>query len=173
MPKAYEEYWLTFENNLERQGRDPVDIKTGILDWCFTEQSLQSWVECAQMAPGGLSLQARRHVKCLYTASVWASVWKRVCQEPHHHNRWTAAERLFHIALWEHTPPPPPKKKKNLMQFLFSLWMEKVLNERARLQNYSYPAVIINNLGGSGHNLLNYVLPSSKHGYTFGESENV
>lgn len=88
------EYWLTFENNLERQGRDPVDIKTGIPDWCFTEQSLQSWVECAQMAPGGLSLQARRHAKCLHTASVWASVWKRVCQEPHHHNRWTAAERL-------------------------------------------------------------------------------
>lgn len=118
MPKAYEEYWLTFENNLERQGRDPVDIKTGILDWCFTEQSLQSWVECAQMAPGGLSLQARRHVKCLYTASVWASVWKRVCQEPHHHNRWTAAERLFHIALWEHTPPPPQKKKPDAISLL-------------------------------------------------------
>ena len=45
------------------------------------------------MAPGGLRLQAHRHVKCLHTASVWASVWKRACQEPHHHNRRTAAQR--------------------------------------------------------------------------------
>lgn len=37
-------------------------------------RSLQNWVECDQMAPGGLSLQAHRHVKCLHIASVWASV---------------------------------------------------------------------------------------------------
>lgn len=56
------------------------------------------------MAPGGLSLQAHRHVKCLHIASVWASVWKRACQEPRHHNRQTAAEsRCVPYSLLDYT----------------------------------------------------------------------
>lgn len=105
--------------------------QTGIIYWCSTEQNLTETGGVLSNGSEGLSLRAPRHVKCLHIASVWASVWKKACQELHHHNRGTAAERLRAPCslIWS-------TQKTQTLQFLPSIWVERVSRKTACLKKH-------------------------------------